>query len=311
MFAVLNILLPIFALILLGFTCRRTNRLGPNAASEINRMVVWLCLPALLFSVTATSTWEQIWHPGFVIGFTLSTLSVFVITLLLRWKKGTHLADASIDALGGSYANAGYIGIPLCVMVLGQEGLQPAVVGALLVVCVLFGLALVCVEVGLQTERKPHRIALKVFLALAKNPLVVSPILGALWASSGAPLPGALEKLLSLLAAATSPCALVALGLFLAEKQQGTREGTSLLVLIKLIGHPLLTWVLVFHVFDVPLLWANAALLLSALPTGTGPFMLAEYYKREASLVSSTILVSTLGSLVTLSICLYVISHPG
>jgi predicted permease len=83
------------------------------------------------------------------------------------------------------------------------------------------------------------------------------------------------------------------------------------LVLIKLIGHPLLTWVLVFHVFNVPLLWANAALLLSALPTGTGPFMLAEYYKREASLVSSTILVSTLGSLVTLSICLYVISHPG
>lgn len=311
MFAVLNILLPIFALILLGFICRRTNRLGPNAASEINRMVVWLCLPALLFSVTATSTWEQIWHPGFVIGFTLSTLSVFVITLLLRWKKGTHLADASIDALGGSYANAGYIGIPLCVMVLGQKGLQPALVGALLVVCVLFGLALVCVEVGLQTERKPHRIALKVFLALAKNPLVVSPILGALWASSGAALPGAMEKLLGLLAAATSPCALVALGLFLAEKQQGTREGTSLLVLIKLIGHPLLTWVLVFHVFDVPLLWANAALLLSALPTGTGPFMLAEYYKREASLVSSTILVSTLGSLVTLSICLYVISHPG
>jgi predicted permease len=311
MLSVLNVLLPIFALILLGFICRRTHRLGPDAASEINRMVVWLCLPALLFSVTATSTWEQIWHPGFVIAFTLSTLAIFVITLLLRWRKGANLADASIDALGGSYSNAGYIGIPLCVMVLGQDGLEPALVGALIVVCVLFSLALICVEVGLQTERRPHRIVLKVLLALAKNPLVVSPILGALWASSGAPLPAALEKLLSLLGAATSPCALVALGLFLAEKQQGTRQGTSLLVLIKLIAHPLLTWILVFHVFDVPLLWANAALLLSALPTGTGPFMLAEYYKREASLVSSTILVSTLGSLITLSICLYLISHPG
>lgn len=311
MLSVLNVLLPIFALILLGFVCRRTNRLGPNAASEINRMVVWLCLPALLFSVTATSTWEQIWHPGFVIAFTLSTLSIFVITLLLRWKKGAHLADASIDALGGSYSNAGYIGIPLCVMVLGQEGLEPALVGSLLVVCVLFALALVCVEVGLQTERKPHRIAFKVLLALIKNPLVVSPFLGALWASSGAPLPTALEKLLSLLSAATSPCALVALGLFLAEKQQGARLGTSQLVLIKLIAHPLLTWVLVFQVFDVPRVWAYAALLLSALPTGTGPFMLAEYYKREASRVSSTILISTLGSLVTLSICLYLIGQPG
>ena len=307
MSSVLNVLLPIFALILVGFVCRRTNRLGPDAASEINRMVVWLCLPALLFSVTATATWEQIWHPGFVLAFIISTLAVFAFTLLLRWRKSANLVDASIDALSASYANTGYIGIPLCVMVLGQGGLEPALIASLLVVCVLFALALVCIEIGLQTERKPHRIALKVFLALAKNPLVVSPLLGALWAWHGAPLPGALEKFLSLLGAATTPCALISLGLFLAEKQQGPRHGTSQLVLIKLVAHPLLTWVLVFHVFDVPRLWANAALLLSALPTGTGPFMLAEYYKREASLVSSTILVSTLGSLITLSVCLYII----
>jgi predicted permease len=308
MSSVLNVLLPIFALILLGFICRRTHRLGPNAASEINRMVVWLCLPALLFSVTATATWEQIWHPGFVLAFTLSTLAVFLVTLLLRWRKSGNLVDASIDALGGSYANTGYIGIPLCVMVLGQGGLEPALIASLLVVCVLFALALVCIEVGLQTERQPHRITLKVFLALAKNPLVVSPLLGALWAWSGTPLPHALEKFLSLLGAATTPCALISLGLFLAEKQRGPREGTSMLVLVKLIAHPLLTWFLVFHVFDVPRLWANAALLLSALPTGTGPFMLAEYYQREASLVSSTILISTLGSLFTLSLCLYYIN---
>ena len=56
MSSVLNVLLPIFALILIGFVCRRTQRLGPNAASEINRMVVWLCLPALLFTATATAT---------------------------------------------------------------------------------------------------------------------------------------------------------------------------------------------------------------------------------------------------------------
>jgi malonate transporter len=307
MSSVLNVLLPIFALILVGYVCRRTNRLGPTAASEINRMVVWLCLPALLFTATATSTWEQIWHPGFVLAFTLSTLVLFAVTLLIRWRKGGHFADASIDALSASYANTGYIGIPLCVMVLGQNGLEPALIASLIVVCVLFGLALICIEIGLQTERQVHRIVFKVLLALTKNPLVVSPILGALWAWGGEPLPAALAKFLGLLGAATTPCALISLGLFLAQKQQGTRQGTSMLVLIKLIAHPLLTWFLVFKVFHLPPLWANSALLLSALPTGTGPFMLAEYYRREASVVSSTILMSTIGSLITLSICLYVI----
>lgn len=80
-------------------------------------------------------------------------------------------------------------------------------------------------------------------------------------------------------------------------------------MLLKLVAHPLLLWFLAFKVFDLPPLWAHSALLLSALPTGTGPFMLAEYYKREASLVSSTILISTLGSLLTLSICLYLIGN--
>jgi predicted permease len=308
MFSVLNVLLPIFALILVGYVCRRTERLGPTAASEINRMVVWLCLPALLFTATAHATWEQIWHPGFVLTFTLSTMAMFVVTLLLRRRKAGHFADASIDALSASYANTGYIGIPLCIMVLGQEGLEPALIASLLVVCVVFGIALVCIEIGLQSEARVHRIVLKVLLALAKNPLVVSPILGACWAASGVPLPAALDKFLSLLGAATTPCALISLGLFLAHKQQGPRVGTTLLVLIKLIAHPLLTWFLAFKVFQLPLLWANSALLLSALPTGTGPFMLAEYYKREASVVSSTILVSTLGSLVTLSLCIYYIN---
>jgi malonate transporter len=308
MSSVLNVLLPIFALILVGYLCRRTNRLGPTAASEINRMVVWLCLPALLFTATATATWEQIWHPGFVAVFTLSTMTMFVVTLLIRRKKaGHHLADASIDALSASYANTGYIGIPLCVLVLGDGGLEPALIASLLVVCVLFGIALVCIEIGLQSEARVHRIVLKVLTALARNPLVVSPILGACWAASGVPLPGALDKFLHLLGAATTPCALISLGLFLAHKQQGPREGTSLLVLIKLIAHPLLTWFLAYRVFHLPPLWANSALLLSALPTGTGPFMLAEYYKREASVVSSTILISTLGSLVTLSLCIYYI----
>lgn len=308
MSSVFNVLLPIFALILVGYICRRTNRLGATAASEINRMVVWLCLPALLFTSTATATWEQIWHPGFVATFTLGTLAMFIITLALRWKKAGHFADASIDALSASYANTGYIGIPLCVMVLGSSGLEPALIASLLVVCVLFGLALVCIEIGLQSEAQVHRIVLKVLVALAKNPLVISPILGACWAMTGAPLPAPASKFLSLLGAATTPCALISLGLFLAQKQQGPREGTSLLVLIKLVAHPLLTWFLAYKVFHLPPLWAHSALLLSALPTGTGPFMLAEYYKREASVVSSTILISTLGSLVTLSVCLYVIN---
>jgi predicted permease len=44
--------------------------------------------------------------------------------------------------------------------------------------------------------------------------------------------------------------------------------------------------------------------ILSALPTGTGPFMLAEFYRREGGVTSSAILFSTVVSLITVTLCL-------
>lgn len=309
MASVVNVLLPIFALILAGFVGRRTGRFGATAAAELNLFVVWLCLPALLFESTATASWHEIWHPGFVAVSAISTLGVFVLTVAYRLRTPRHLVDACIDALSAAYANTGYIGIPLCVLVLGDDGVVPALIGTLVVVCVLFAVAVIFIEIGLQTEKTPHRAVGKVVFALLKNPLVVAPIAGSAWAASGVPLFEPLAKFLHLLGLATTPCALVSLGAFLGKKQPGAGKGMPGLVILKLLVQPALAWGLAVYVFDLPRFWAQAALLLAALPTGTGPYMLAEFYQREAAVVSSTILVSTLASLVTLSLCLVVIGY--
>lgn len=304
MYTVLAIVLPIFALILAGFICRKTNRLGDQAASEINKMVVWLCLPALLFKVTATASWAEIWQPGFIISFGAGTLAIFVATLVWRLCTGHSLASSSIDGLSAGYANTGYIGIPLCAIVFGHPGLQPALISTIIVVCLLFAIAVICIEIGLQEERHLGRAVGVVAKALSKNPLVIAPIAGAVWAMTGIPLAHPVMSFLDMLATATTPCALVSLGLFLGQKTVKSTGGKSNpwpLVTIKLVGQPLLTWFLAFKVFALQSMWANSALLLSALPTGTGPFMLAEFYRREAGLISRTILISTLGSLATLT----------
>lgn len=305
MHTILVVVVPIFALILVGFLCRKTGKLGPRAASEINLMVVWLCLPALLFKVTATATWQEIWQPGFILSFGLGALAVFCCIVIWRMLAGHGLVAASLDGLSAGYANTGYIGIPLCVLLYGQPGLQPALVSSLIVVCVLFAIAVICIEIGQQQERHVGRAIAVVLRALAKNPLVIAPLAGAVWGASELGLSLAVVHFLDMLAAATTPCALVSLGLFLAHKAPAGQSSAWPLVAMKLIGQPLITWVLAFKVFALQPLWATSAVLLSALPTGTGPFMLAEYYKREAGVASRVILVSTLGSLVTLGGLLY------
>ena len=308
MASVLNVILPVFALILAGFACRRLGLLGATAASEINRMVVWLCLPALLFEAMATVVWDEIWQPGFILAYGIATLGLFVLVLLVTLRRTGSLADASVRGLSASYANTGYMGIPLCLLVFGDAGMEPALIACLIVICVLFALAVVCIEVGLQNEKSVLAAVRKVGRALLNNPIVMAPLLGGLWAATAQPLPAPLHQFLKLLAAATGPCALIALGLFLAAEHAGPKQRGTGLVLIKLVAHPLITWLLAVYVFRLPPMWAHAALLLSALPTGTGPFMLAEFYRRDGAEVSSTILLSTLGSLLTLSICLYLIA---
>ncbi|MFL9938364.1 AEC family transporter [Paraburkholderia graminis] len=312
MLATLEILLPVFGLIFAGFACRRRGVLGPNSASELNRFVVWLALPALLFDTMARATWEQLYQPAFVVTFSVACAGIFALILVMRLLNGRHLADASVDAIAASYPNTGYIGFPLGMIAFGQESLTPTTIATILVACVLFAGAIVLIEVGLQTERTPHKLGLKVLGSLARNPLIVSPIAGALFASLHVPLPPSAETFLKLLSGAASPCALVSLGLFLAEKrpsESGTRGIAWLLTLVKLIVQPALTWWLAARVFRLSPALVEMAVVLAALPTGTGPFMLAEFYEREAHITSRTILLSTVGSVVTLSLLLLWMGH--
>lgn len=305
MLTVFPTVLPVFALIFAGWAARRIGVLGPQAGGELNRFVVWLALPALLFDVVANAHWRDIWQPAFVATFGLAAAIVFAATVVLR-QRSRHLADASIDGLNAAYANTGFMGFPLALAVLGPAALAPTLIATILTVCVLFAIALVLIETGLQAERggSAGKVALAVVRAVGKNPLLVSPVLGALVMASGLAIPAPAESFLKLLGGAASPCALIALGLFLAEKRDTATPNTrdaALLVTLKLIAQPALTWILATQVFHLSPSLTRTAVLIAALPTGTGPFMVAEFYGREATLTSRTVLVSTVLSLATIT----------
>jgi len=301
----LMIVLPIFALILTGYVARKGGALGPNATREVNRLVVWLALPALLFDIMAKAKWGQIWQPGLIVAFGGGCVVVFGLTIWLRMRQGVHLADAAIDGLNSSYANTGFVGFPLVLAVAGQSGMAATLIATIITVCVLFALAIILIESSLQSEAGAGRIIAKTGMGLAKNPLLVAPAAGAVYMATGLPLPHAADAYLKLLGGAASPCALVALGLFLAgnsgRKPKAGPKIEGLLVALKLVGQPLVTWVMAVPLLGLPSAVAHVAVLLAALPTGTGPFMLAEFYEREALLTGRVVLVSTLLSVLTLS----------
>ena len=297
-------MLPVFLLIFIGYAVGRTGKLGINASTELNRFVVWLALPAQLFNFAANSGWQTLWQPAFITAFFLSCLIVFILVLLVSWVRHRDLAAASFDGLSASYSNTGYMGIPLCALALGQDGLAPAIISTF-IVFVMFALATVLIEIGILSHKKSHEIVWSVMKSLCTNPLLIAPVAGLLWASSELTLYDPLAQVIAFLAHAATPCALVSIGLFLLQKSTAAPVQAWGISLAKLLLQPCIAWVIAGPILDLPTLWVNAIVILSALPTGTGPFMLAQYYKADGSVISRVVLITTMSSLITLSLFLW------
>lgn len=304
MLYVFNVVLPVFLLILIGYVGGRAGKLGINASTELNRFVVWLALPAQLFNFAVNSGWQTLWQPGFITAFFLSCLIVFALVLLVSWIRHRDLAAASFDGLSASYSNTGYMGIPLCALALGQDGLAPAIISTF-IVFVMFALATVLIEIGILSHKKPHEIVLSVIKSLCTNPLLIAPVAGLIWASSELTLYDPVAQVISFLAAASTPCALVSIGLFLIQKSTAAPGRSWGISLAKLILQPLIAWIIAGPILGLSDLWVSAIVILSALPTGTGPFMLAQYYKADGSIISRVVLMTTVSSLLTLSLFLW------
>ena len=311
MLATFTILFPVFALIATGYISYKTKILGPASATELSRFVIWLALPALLFEITAESDWQTLFKADFIAVYIIGSFAVFLLVMFWRLSQGKDLAEASIDSMAASYANTGYIGFPLMYLVFGTVSEVPTAIASIIVASLLFGFGIVLIESALHASLAWHLRAINVFKAVFKNPLVAAPLAGALFSATPYALPESIATFLGLLADAASPAALISLGLFLAHataqpQQNATdvRKTALTLTTAKLILQPLLVAWLAFYVFDMQTELAMMAVFLAALPTGTGPYMLAEFYKRDALITAQTVLLSTVFSLLTLSLLL-------
>ncbi|HEY8974141.1 MAG TPA: AEC family transporter [Burkholderiaceae bacterium] len=305
MSAIVDSFFPLLALILLGWILRRRDLLGAAAARELTAFVVWLALPSLLFEGIAGASWQQLWQPRFVLAYAGAMVATFL--LLFWWLPRTlPFAERCLDCFGATYANSGFIGIPLSVLLLGKEALIPATIATLLTAVLLFAVGIVLLELGAGSPTRPLATVGKAAHAVARNPLVVAAVAGGLWSAGGWTMPQAPHRLLELLAVAAGPCALVSIGALLAQPAPPGSAATPLapVVVAKLVVLPAICALLAIEVFALPPPWATTAVLLSALPAGTGPFMLAEFHGRDVARASRIMFVTTILSLASVPACI-------
>lgn len=303
---ILGAVLPVFALIAAGFVFARRFALGGDAVAVLNAFTVRLALPALLFGTLAAASLRQVWQPGFLAAYAAGMAVAWLGGVLLP-PAATPLPARAIDGLSAGYANTAFMGIPLLAALHGANAALPAILASILTVVLLFVASCALIEIDLHRDRPAGEAWARIGLALARNPLVLAPAAGAAWSAAGLGYPAPLAHFTGLLGGAATPVALVTIGMSLAQPPPvGAAGGARLgaVVLLKLVVQPAVTAIAVGLV-AMPRDWAGAAVLVAALPTGTGAFMVAQLYAREATLAARATLVSTLLSVVTIPALAY------
>ena len=73
MIDVLNLALPFFGLIFIGFACGRIKQIPDTALAWMNFFIVYVALPALFYRILAQTPLEQLAQVNFIVATTLAT----------------------------------------------------------------------------------------------------------------------------------------------------------------------------------------------------------------------------------------------
>jgi malonate transporter len=298
---VFGAVLPVFGLVACGYLAGRFHIVTQASSQALNQFVYAFALPAMLFVAVYRGSLEEILSGAFLSAVIVATVGTALAGFLLSYfANGAGPAESTMRALNASFANTGYLGIPLVTVAYGERAALPAALATVATNFVSFALAIVCLELFVNPHRGGVRRALK---GVIMSPLIWPIFLAVLLVALQVKIPLPAERFATLLAAAAGPCALFAIGLFVS--QLSIRAGAAAswqTTILKLVLHPLLMAALVFWLLPVDALWAKIAVVCASLPLGATAFVLAQRYNLLEAETSTGAVVSTAASLLTVSL---------
>jgi malonate transporter len=301
---ILEVVLPVFGLILLGWSMARLKWTTDASVDGLTHFTYHFSVPLLLLrTLSRTALPDEIpWT--LLVSFYGASFTVFPLSLWLsRRLLNKSFGEAAINGFTSAFPNTVLLGIPVVLMSFGEPATLPLFLIISLHSTLLFPLITLLMEIDRGGEASVPRILGNAAQGLARNPIILGLSCGMLLNVLEVTLPGPADRVAELMGQTVTPCALFALGATLTRFQMSGRWlEVGMVVSLKVLLQPLIVAVLAFGVFQLEdHLWASVAVLLAAQPAGANPYLFATRYNTNVALASNAVLVSTLVSVFTLS----------
>ena len=299
MTAILLAVAPIFALIALGGALRRWLWPAPEFWASIEVLTYYVFFPALLVTTLAQAhiTWEVVPFLSVVVGVGLVVAAILtVIRPLLRIDGPGYTS-----VFQGSIRFNTYVGLATASALFGSEAVALL---ALAIAMMIFPVNILSIAVLARHAAGAPPGLLATLGEVARNPLIISSIVGLIFGSLSLPLPPVIGPVLDILAKAALPLGLVAVG---AGLNLGTiaARGTAVTAatVLKLVVSPLLA-LAAARLLNLDPLATAIAVLCGALPPAPASYIMARRLGGDHQLMAALITVHTLLAAITMPLFL-------
>ena len=304
---ILALILPLFGLIVIGYAAARITKRPIEQMGWLNIFIIYVALPALFFKLLSVTPVEQLASWGFIGTNIGVTLAIFVFSFGVGYiVSGRRVGDATVQGLGASYGNIGYMGPAIAILAFGEAAAVPVALIFCFENVMHFVNAPALMALSGERQESAGALALGVIRSILFHPFIIATIVGVAAAFAQVTPPEPVGNLISYLAQAAAPCALFAMGATLALRPlTAIPVELSYLVPIKLILHPVLMYLALSAAGNFDPIWVSTAVMLAALPTATNVFVIAQQYGVWTEKASATVMVTTVLSVFTVTGLLY------
>lgn len=306
----LNVTLPIFLTIVIGYVLKRIKMLNDGFVKTLNKFNFDITLPALIFMDLYEADFYEVWDAKyFFFCFTVTLVCIFVILgLTLLFGKDKSLTGEFVQA---SYrGSAAVLGLALIQNIYGSSTIAPLmIIGS---VPLYNMLAVIILSFTRDGGGKPDKQAIvKSFKGVITNPILIGIALGMIASLLRLELPLIATRTLSNLAVLATPLALIGLG--------AGFEGKAAMNLIKPIllasSVRLVIQCAIFLPVAVHIGFSGekiiALLVMLGAPTTPSCYIMAKNMGHKGDLTSGVVVATTLLSSLTLTFWLFLLKTYG
>lgn len=300
-----NTVSPVFLIIFLGFVLKEKGLINDNFISLSSKIVFSVTLPCLVFIKLSTTDFGLAFNAKQVF-FIYTGVFFFYGLIWLASSFFTKNSRSRASFIQGSYrSNFAIVGFALVANTFGNHALGQAALILAFVMPLFNVLAIIALTVPVKREEK---LSIKhILLEIATNPLIIATLFSLPFAVFKIGTPEFLVKTIDILAALTLPLALLGIGgsLNFASLKSDIKL-TLISTLIKIVVMPaILTYCAFLLGFRGETL--GVTFFLFATPTAIVSFIMADALDCNSRLAGNIIVLTTLGSIFTISVGIFLL----